>query len=106
MSVVGNGSTSGLTIPGHAPHNEIYRYPTRSLAAPPTPPTHTSTWACQSSGCVQDLPREMIPVDYRGGPNGTAQPWARKQYEGKSNRGVYCTFPGSPPPDPEPAYGR
>ena len=54
----------------------------------------------------QDLPREMIPVDYRGGPNGTAQPWARKQYEGKSNRGVYCTFPGNPPPDPEPAYGR
>ena len=41
-----------------------------------------------------DLPREMIPVDYRGGPMGTAQPLARRQYEGRSNRGVYCTFPG------------
>ena len=43
-----------------------------------------------------DLPREMIPVDYRGGPNGSAQPWTRRQYEGRSNRGVYCTFPGQP----------
>ena len=43
-----------------------------------------------------DLPREMIPVDYRGGPHGTAQPWARRQYEGRSNRGVYCIFPGQP----------
>ena len=50
-----------------------------------------------------DLPREMIPVDYRGGPNGTAQPWARRQYEGRSNRGVYCTFPGQAIDNQEPS---
>jgi hypothetical protein len=41
-----------------------------------------------------DLPRKMIPVDYRGAPRGEAQPPERKQYEGIANRGVYCTFPG------------
>eukprot|EP01047_Picozoa_sp_COSAG01_P031705 COSAG01_NODE_2260_length_8057_cov_50.825527_2_plen_341_part_00 len=50
-----------------------------------------------------DLPREMIPVDYRGAPRGQAQPAERKKFEGKACRGVYCTFPGAPPKVPEPA---
>ena len=67
-------------------------------------PQRVSCWAEQLVGEGKlvypdgDMPREMIPVDYRGGPDGGPQPPERKRYEGKANRGVYCNLPGGASP--------